>query len=207
MNFHPYYLQQMGIELWEKRRPSVLAALKALEDSVSQCTDCQNPSLSSNAKAVFGRGNAKATLMIIGDAPDEQESAAGLPFVGKQQSLLEKMLISIGLVKTDVYMTHVLKYQPEEHAGIDDLKIATRHAQQHLEQQIALISPKVLLALGPLAAQLLCNSSSSIDGLRGACHSYQALPCIVSYPLNQLLTHGHYKKEAYQDLLLVKSRL
>jgi uracil-DNA glycosylase family 4 len=196
-----YYLQQMGITPWVLREAK--AYKKSFTDlavSVSTCVRC--PLHETRKQTVFGRGNLKASLMIVGDVPSVDEEQQGVPFAGKAGDLLNKMLSSIGFSKDDIYIANVLKCRiPENRAPNPD---EIDQCCDYLMQQIAMVGPKLLLAVGRAAGQLLCKSTLALNDMRGQVHDYNGIPVIVSYHPEHLLCNLADKKNAYIDLLLLK---
>lgn len=199
-----YYLQQMGIDSWVMRQAQTSQlSIPELADMVSICTKC--PLHQSRRQTVFARGNPQAKLMIIGEAPGFNEDKQGLPFVGKAGMLLNKMLHSIGLDEQDVYIANVIKCRPPDNRPPKDDEI--EQCSPYLAEQIALVAPRLLLALGRFAGQFIVKKAIPIKQLRQQMHVYQHIPCIVSYHPAYLLRNPTDKKRAYQDLLAVKKQL
>lgn len=201
-DLNQYYLQQMGVQVWiERPVNSVLIKLSELERRVSSCVDCgwhQNP-----VKSVFGRGNTSAKLMIIGDAPGVADEQEGKPFAGRTGAFLNRMLSSIGLAEENAYMTNALKFR----SNIDGQKEESNICHRHLGEQIALITPDIIVMLGSLAGQLILKTGESLKTLRGQPYHYGEIPCVVSFHPNHLLQNPRDKKEAYNDWLIVKKML
>jgi uracil-DNA glycosylase family 4 len=208
---HPYYLQQLGIDSWVLRQPhshscaNKLAAnkLDSLATIVSNCTKC--PLSQNRTQTVFARGNPTATLMIIGEAPGYHEDKQGLPFVGRAGALLNQMLKSINLSSESVYIANVLKCRPPENRDPRPEEII--QCMNYLIQQIELVAPKLLLALGRFAGQFLLKEAMPLGKMRGQIHYYSQTPFVVSYHPAYLLRKPMDKKKAYQDLLYVKELL
>lgn len=203
--FKQYYLQQMGIEPWVLRQP-VSSAPNALEDVVAEVSHCTQCVLhQSRTQAVFARGNASAKLMIIGEAPGFYEDKAGEPFVGEAGQLLDKMLLSIGLCESDVYITNVIKCRPPDNRDPKPEEIA--HCSRYLDQQIAMIKPDLMLALGRFAGHFLLKKVLPLGKMRGDVHHYDNIPVLVTYHPAYLLRNAPDKGKAYQDLLKVQQML
>ncbi|KTD74165.1 uracil-DNA glycosylase [Legionella tucsonensis] len=200
-----YYLQAMGIDLWEIRQPhsSCEQDLSALAKEVAACTRCSLHK--TRTQTVFFRGSAKAKLMIIGEAPGFYEDKQGLPFVGKAGSLLNQMLQSIGIVEEEVYIANVLKCRPPNNRDpqLDEIT----QCSSYLARQIELIQPHLILALGRFAGQFLLNQPLPLKQLRNTLHHYHNIPFMVSYHPAYLLRNPADKKKAYLDLLTAKKWL
>lgn len=200
------YLQAMGIQTWSLRTSSPTLQQEPwadLKNCVTQCTAC---SLSaSRTQTVFGVGNPNAKLMIIGEAPGFYEDKQGEPFVGRAGQLLNAMLQAIGLDRESVYIANILKCRPPENRDptAEEVKTCT----PFLEQQIKLVNPTLLLALGRIAAHYLLNTKSSMTQLRGNSYQYQNIPLIVTFHPAYLLRNPADKGKAFSDLQTVQRRL
>ncbi|MFC3909655.1 uracil-DNA glycosylase [Legionella dresdenensis] len=208
-----YYLQQMGIEVWQHRtsapvpasRPEPVspAGFAELSARVAECTRC--PLHKGRTQTVFARGNEQAKLMIIGEAPGFYEDKQGLPFVGKAGGLLNRMLQSIGLSENDVYIANVLKCRPPDNR--DPRPEEVIQCTGYLSEQIRLVKPTLLLALGRFAGQFLYKEVMPLNKLRAQMHSYENTPFLVTYHPAYLLRNPADKKKAYVDLQQVKKIL
>lgn len=200
-----YYLQTMGIESFisRKKNPISESHLVALEGEVAACTRC--PLHKTRTQTVFSRGNSKARLMIIGEAPGFYEDKQGLPFVGKAGSLLNQMLQSIEMSEDNVYIANVLKCRPPNNRdpAIDEIEQCT----SYLTQQIDYIAPSLILALGRFAGQFLLKKTLPLNELRKTVHRYKNTPFLVSYHPAYLLRNPVDKKKAFIDLITVKKML
>ncbi|WP_133127440.1 uracil-DNA glycosylase [Legionella nagasakiensis] len=195
-----YYLQQMGIETWVLRHDASQPSLQALALEVQSCTHC--PLHKTRTQTVFARGNPKAKLMIIGEAPGFHEDKQGLPFVGKAGNLLNKMLLSIGFTAEDVYIANVIKCRPPNNRDPKAEEIEA--CSTHLTQQIILVNPQLILAVGRFAGQFLLNQFLPLNKMRHHVHHYQGKQVLVSYHPAYLLRNPKDKKKAYADLLNVR---
>jgi len=148
---------------------------------------------------VFGSGNAAAPILIIGEAPGEDEDNQGKPFVGLAGQLLTKMLSAIELDRNkDTFITNVLKCRPPQNRNPESSEIIS--CKPILEAQISTIKPRVILLLGRIAAHTVLNKSDSIAKLRLEMHDYNGIPVIVTYHPAALLRYPEYKKAAWEDL-------
>ncbi len=193
-----YYLQEIGIEPWVLRQevPSG-GSLDVLSTTVSSCTDCLL--YQSRTQTVFSRGSANARMFVLGEAPGFYEDKQGLPFVGEAGQLLDKMLQSIGLSEETVYITNVLKCRPPENRDPKPDEVAS--CSRHLSEQINLIAPRLILALGRFAGQFLLKDTKPLGKMRNQVHQYGEIPVIVTYHPAYLLRNPADKGKAYQDLL------
>ena len=197
-----YYLQTMGMVRWIQRPVKSCrdAELSQLAQEVASCVRC--PLYQSRTQTVFSRGSSKAKLMIIGEAPGFYEDKEGLPFVGKAGFLLNQMLRSIGMGQDEVYIANVLKCRPPDNR--DPQKEEIIQCTSYLSQQITLIEPRLILALGRFAGQFLFNKPSPLNQLRKTIHTYNTVPFMVSYHPAYLLRNPADKKKAFEDLTRVK---
>ncbi len=199
-----YYLEQMGITSWLVRdNPQRLSTLQQLATEVAACTRC--PLHQTRSQTVFARGNPQAKLMIIGEAPGFHEDQQGLPFVGVAGSLLDQMISCIGLINNEIYIANVLKCRPPNNRDPQSDEIT--QCSSYLAQQISLVKPTLLLALGRFAGQYLLNTTHSLTQMRAQKHDYQNIPVIVTYHPAYLLRNPLDKKRAYQDWLTVQQLL
>ncbi len=214
------YLQALGITRWQLREkndchaattPASITNLdektmwKSLQEAVKQCTACDLHQ--TRTQTVFGTGNTQANLMIIGEAPGFHEDQQGEPFVGRAGQLLTAMLHAIHLSRDQVYIANILKCRPPNNRDPqqDEVNLCT----SFLDQQIALIKPTVLLAVGRIAAHYLLKTKSSLESLRNRLHVYgeHRIPLIVTYHPAYLLRNPSDKKKAFLDLQFVLMNL
>jgi DNA polymerase len=246
-----YYLQTMGIDVWQRRRiataalepaaqsvasavveadadaapgtfreppqtdavmsePPLLSAgdertariatldWQALADEVENCTACELHA--GRTRAVFGVGNRQADWMIIGEAPGADEDRLGEPFVGRAGKLLELMLQALGLRREDIYIANILKSRPPRNR--DPSAQEVRACWPYLARQVELVEPKIILAMGRIAAQNLLESTSPVGRLRGRVHHFgtRRIPLIVTYHPAYLLRSPREKRKSWEDL-------
>lgn len=172
-----------------------------LQSAVAACRQCRL--CETRTQTVFGRGSPKARLLVVGEAPGENEDRLGEAFVGRAGQLLDNMFEAIGMdSNADVFITNVLKCRPPGNRNPSGDEIAS--CQNYLLQQIAHLQPTLILALGRFAAQTLLSTDQSISRLRGRLHSYRDIPLIVSFHPAYLLRNLPDKAKAWQDLVLTK---
>jgi uracil-DNA glycosylase len=191
---------------------SKLELLSPLRERVSVCQKC--PHLArSRTQTVFGIGNSDADLMFIGEAPGADEDARGEPFVGRAGQLLTKIIKTMGFKRGDVYIANVLKCRPDMPAGISGNRPPTPEEMQtclpYLAQQIEIIQPKVLVALGATAVEGLLGTRGTMRDLRGRWHSYSQTPLMITYHPSYLLRNQAVteKRKVWEDMLKVLERL
>jgi DNA polymerase len=168
-----------------------------LKDSVAGCTAC--PLHQGRNKTVFGVGDEHAEWLFIGEGPGADEDAKGEPFVGQAGKLLDNMLSAIGLKRGEnVYIANVIKCRPPGNRNPEPLEAA--QCEPYLHRQIALIRPKLIVALGKVAAVNLLRREASIASLRGKVFEYQGTPLIITYHPAYLLRSLPDKAKAWEDL-------
>lgn len=172
-----------------------------LTDAVARCTACKLSA--SRTQGVLGTGDRNADWLIVGEAPGAEEDEQGEPFVGQAGRLLDAMLASIGLARGDkVYITNVLKSRPPGNRDPEPDEIAA--CMPYLLAQIELIRPKLIVALGRVAAQTLLGTHEAVSHLRGEVHRFQGVPLVVTYHPAYLLRNLTDKARAWEDLCLAR---
>jgi len=178
--------------------PSSNVDFSALRKAVESCTRC--PLHETRTQTVFGVGHASADWMIIGEAPGAEEDRVGEPFVGRAGKLLDEMLRAVGLSRDTVFIANVLKCRPPNNRDPGKAEIAA--CRSYLEQQIAAVSPRLILVVGRIAAQELLSSDAPVGRLRGREHDYNGTPLVVTYHPAYLLRSPSQKSKAWDDLRL-----
>jgi DNA polymerase len=183
--------------------PEVEAQWEGLRAEVLGCTKCGLHS--TRTQGVFGVGNRRADWLIIGEAPGAEEDRQGEPFVGRAGKLLNAMLLSLGLPREQVFIANVLKSRPP--ANRDPRPDEVAACLPYLMRQIALLKPKLMLAVGRIAAQNLLATDVSLGRLRGQVHTFGELntPLIVTYHPAYLLRTPADKRKAWEDLKFARS--
>jgi DNA polymerase len=182
--------------------------LPLLAKEVAGCTKC---GLSmTRTKVVVFRGNPEASICFVGEAPGEEEDATGFPFVGRAGQLLDRMITAMGLVpQRDVYICNIVKCRPPNNRGPTDQEMAT--CMPYLHEQLALVAPKVIVALGNTAVAGLLGSKVGITRLRGSWKLYRTTPVMPTYHPSYLLRPSGQQAEArrqvWEDLQAVMSQL
>lgn len=174
----------------------------ALRSEVSLCTQCALHA--GRSQTVFGVGNPRAQLMIVGEAPGAEEDRQGEPFVGPAGQLLNVMLRRIGFAREEVFIANILKCRPPLNRDPRPEEIGA--CSGYLERQIALVRPRALLGVGRIAAQWLLQSDMPIGRLRGEVRRYGKanIPLVVTYHPAYLLRTPLAKAKSWQDLCTVK---
>lgn len=205
------YLEALGIDVWV---PAGQADAEELPDmqqqnasamdwpelraAVSDCTNC--PLHSSRTQAVFGVGNENADWLIVGEAPGAEEDRRGEPFVGRAGKLLDEMLRAAGQERGQVFIANILKCRPPNNRDPEASEAAA--CRMYLQRQIDLIQPKIILAVGRIAAQQLLETDTPVGRLRGQLHRLGDTPLVVTYHPAYLLRSPVQKRKAWQDLCL-----
>jgi len=208
------YLDALGIVAYGPRRatqpagpPDAPAAAdptalgwEALAAAVHGCRRCEL--CESRTQAVFGVGDRRARLMIVGEAPGAEEDRQGEPFVGRAGRLLNAMLCAVGLDRERVFIANILKCRPPRNRDPQPAEVA--QCMPYLRRQIELISPALILCVGRIAAQNLLATDTPIGRLRGSLHRLETgVPVIVTYHPAYLLRSPGEKRKAWEDLKLV----
>ena len=173
----------------------------ALQTAVQACTGC---GLSQGRQqAILGEGPSTAEWMVVGDAPGEDEDKVGTSFAGPAGQLLDNMLKALGLTRSEVYITHALKCRTP--SGRSASQVEVSHCASYLARQVALVQPKVILAMGRTAALALLQSTEPLGKLRSEVQSFHGVPVVVTYPPAYLLRNQADKAKAWADLCVAAS--
>jgi uracil-DNA glycosylase len=175
-----------------------------LRQAVAACEACKL--CSGRTNTVFGVGDLRAELLVVGEAPGENEDLQGEPFVGQAGKLLDNMLRALGVSRRQgVYIANVLKCRPPGNRNPEPEEIA--QCEPFLRRQVELLRPKIILAMGRFAVQTLLQSNEPVGRLRGRVHRYQDVPLVVTYHPAYLLRNLPDKAKAWADLCLAQSLL
>ena len=202
------YLKALGIPQWvarAARADSPGDAWSELGATVRVCTRCGLSN--TRTHAVFGSGPRRADWLIVGDAPGPEEDIQGEPFQGRAGQLLVAMLRAIGLAREEVFLTNVLKCRPP--ANRDATAAEAAECLPYLERQIEELQPKILLAVGRLAAQQLLQTELTLGSLRQKAHAFgvRRLPMIVTFHPGYLLSTPADKRKTWEDLKFAREVL
>lgn len=224
------YLEKMEIPLWNLRddtnklskatvkdndmpkklimtREQKISTLnwQELKLAVTNCRACDL--YKTRINPVFGVGNLNADLLVIGEAPGANEDKKGEPFVGRGGQLLTNMLSAIGFKREDYYIANILKSRPPNNRDPSLVEVAA--CTPYLSRQISLIKPKLILAVGRIAAHYLLSTNASMASLRGNLFHFgvNKIPLLVTYHPAYLLRSPREKRKAWQDMLCVKKQL
>ena len=192
--------------------PSKADLLVPVRERVRVCTKCPHLA-SSRTQTVFGVGSPDAELMFIGEAPGVDEDKQGEPFVGRAGQLLTRIIETMGLAREKVYIANILKCRPDTSPGSFGNRPPTPREMQtcrpYLVEQIDIIRPKVLVALGAVAVEGLLGTRGTMRELRGRWHSYNGTPLMITYHPAYLLRNQapSEKRKVWEDMLQVLERL
>jgi DNA polymerase len=213
------YLQALDLQPWALRAPAIAPGEPAvtaeavapaepaapgtlnwatLRACVSVCTRCALSA--TRTQTVFGVGDERADWFVVGEAPGAEEDKQGEPFVGRAGQLLNSMLRAIGLARENVFIANVLKCRPPNNRDPSAAEVA--ECLPYLEQQLALVQPKIILVVGRIAAQSLLGSEAPLGKLRQQTHRFGAarVPLVVTYHPAYLLRSPAEKRKAWEDL-------
>jgi uracil-DNA glycosylase family 4 len=179
-------------------------ALRMIREDLGDCTRCRLHK-QGRKQIVFGVGNPKAELMFIGEAPGADEDQQGEPFVGRAGQLLNNMIKAMGLRREDVYIANIIKCRPPGNRTPERDECET--CSPFLMRQIAAIKPKVIVALGAVAAKTLLAINSPMSEFRGRWFDFRGTKLAVTYHPAFLLRDPRQKKEAWKDLQMVMKEL
>src|SRR3954465_3061220 len=179
-------------------------ALAGIRQELGECTRCKLHALG-RTQIVFGVGNPHADLMFAGEAPGHDEDEQGIPFVGRAGQLLTKIIEAIGLTREDVYIANVIKCRPPQNRNPEQDEVET--CEPFLFQQIDIIKPKVIVALGKFGAQTLLRTLDPISRLRGRVYDYRGAKLIPTFHPAYLLRNPPAKREVWEDMKLVRQLL
>jgi uracil-DNA glycosylase len=183
--------------------PLARLSLPELETLAEQCTECRLHQ--GRTYVVFGVGNPEADLMFIGEAPGRDEDLQGEPFVGRAGQLLTRIIEAIGLARQDVYIANVIKCRPPNNRNPEADEIS--RCEPYLIRQIALVQPRLIVALGTFAAQTLLKTKLPISQLRGRFHTYQGVRVMPTFHPAFLLRNPDRKRAVWEDMQAVQREL
>jgi uracil-DNA glycosylase family 4 len=184
----------------KKDKGFTASSLEEFHQQIKSCTKCRLGF--TRTKFVFGAGAPEAKLMFIGEGPGREEDLQGEPFVGAAGKLLDNMLKAIQLTREEVYIANMVKCRPPENRDPAPDEIET--CKPYLLQQIKIIRPQIICALGRISAQALLETKSPLNQLRGKFHDFMGIKFLVTYHPAALLRYVTYKKFAWEDLKFLR---
>ena len=195
----------------EKKDLKKLDEINKIQDLIPLISNHKSALKNNAKKMVLYDGNVNSHLMIIGEAPGQEEDEQGIPFVGRAGQLLNKMLSAINLDRKDIYITNVVPWRPPQNRTPTDKEIL--EFLPFLQRQIEIIKPQILYILGTTAAKAILSTPQSLGKLRRKWYEYKTLSLdspidvLVSYHPAFLLRSPNYKKEAWSDLQMLQKKL
>ena len=185
----------------QKESAALFRDLNDLYEQSKDCTKCRLAETRNNF--VFGEGNPKAQIVVIGEAPGAEEDAQGRPFVGRSGKLLDKILEAIGFSREDVFICNIIKCRPPENRNpnLDEIQ----SCMPWLKIQLQLIKPKILLLLGRVAANTVLDNKQSMANLRGRILRWNGYDVIVTYHPAALLRNPNWKRHCWEDVKMLRS--
>jgi DNA polymerase len=205
------YLEALGVDVWVPRTSvaaedepipatAVVMDWDELAACVVACTRCGLHE--SRTQTVFGVGNRDADWMIVGEAPGAEEDRRGEPFVGRAGKLLDEMLRAVGQSRERVFIANILKCRPPNNRDPQVDEAAS--CRPYLQRQIELVQPRIIVAVGRIAAQQLLETDTPVGRLRGRPHRLGDVPLVVTYHPAYLLRSPSQKRKAWDDLCLAQ---
>ena len=183
------------------RPESTSESILSFHSSIENCRKCNLGTIRN--KFVFGSGDSKADLLLVGEAPGEEEDLRGEPFVGRAGKLLDKILKAIGYTRnTNVFITNIVKCRPLDNR--DPLPSEVEECLPYLNKQIELIKPKLIVALGKVAGKTLLKKDILLKEMRNETHYFKSIPLRVTYHPAALLRNPSLKKETWKDFQYIR---
>ena len=170
--------------------------------SICQCQKC--PLGSTRKNFVFGVGNPQADIVFVGEAPGQQEDLKGEPFVGRAGKLLDNILAAVSLSRDDIYICNVLKCRPPQNR--DPLPSEVDQCEPYLKAQLALINPKLIVALGRVAACTILKTKEPLKNLRKQTFQYEGIDLMVTYHPAALLRNANFKQPTWEDFQMIRDK-
>ena len=174
---------------------------ETLEDLVREIRSCRKCGLShTRTQPVPGEGPSPSSVMLVGEAPGQEEDLEGRPFVGAAGKLLDRMLAAVGLKRSEIYITNVVKCRPPGNRTPEREELEA--CRPYLARQIRLVKPRAILALGAVAARSLLLTEEPLSRIRGKVHHLEGIPVVPTYHPAYLLRNPAAKRAAWEDLQL-----
>jgi DNA polymerase len=177
-------------------------SLKSHRKAIENCTKCSLGKTRTNL--VYGAGAPEAGVMFIGEAPGRDEDLKGEPFVGRAGQLLDKILAAVNFKREYVYIANILKCRPPGNRDPQPDEMTT--CMPYLLEQIHIIKPKIICALGRISTQALLNTTTPLGKLRKRWHEYNGIPFIATYHPAALLRFQSYKKDVWEDVQMLRTK-
>lgn len=184
-------------------KPPYEGSLEAFRVQIAECERC--PLGGRRKHLVFGAGDPQAELVLVGSAPAPEDDSSGQPFSGSAGDLLDRIVAAMGYKRSQVYLCNVVKCRPQ--AKLAPSAAEVEACRPYLEHQLGLLKPKALVALGPLAASLLLDSSEPLAKLRGRWGAWKGLPVMATYHPLELLADPGLKRHVWDDMKQVMQKI
>jgi DNA polymerase len=197
------YLKSIGVQYLPCSEPALetggekgMDTLDSLRETIGDCQRC--PLGKGRINLVFGVGSPEAELVFVGEAPGRDEDIQGEPFVGRAGQLLTRIIDAMGLSRDQVYICNVIKCRPP--GNRDPLPEEIEECEPFLREQLNILNPRIVCALGSFAARTLLKTEGRISQLRGRLHTYNGIPLIPTYHPSYLLRNPQAKRDVWQDI-------
>lgn len=187
----------------KRETQNAIDQLDKIRQDIGDCQLC--PLGKTRHNLVFGDGNHQAKIVFVGEAPGADEDEQGLPFVGRAGQLLTKIIEAMGMNRKDVYICNILKCRPPQNRNPRPEEITV--CEPFLKQQLKIISPQIICALGTFATKTLLRTEVPISVLRGRFHSYEGIKLMPTYHPAYLLRNPGAKKLVWEDVQLIMKEL
>lgn len=188
-------LRELGVPRSDSGQPPV-ETLTDIRNDLGDCIRCRLSQ--SRTRIVFGEGSDRAQLVFVGEGPGFEEDRSGRPFVGAAGQLLTKIIAAMNLSRSDVYICNIVKCRPPENRNpaLNEIE----RCLPFLQRQLAAINPRVICALGSVAARTLLNSQAPISRLRGRFHEFNGIPVMPTFHPAYLLRNPEQKRAVWEDI-------
>jgi uracil-DNA glycosylase family 4 len=198
---HLRFQKGLGIDsVLSRRETRPLPTLDAIRSEIGDCARCRLHE--ERQSVVFGEGNPDAGLVFVGEAPGREEDLRGKPFVGQAGELLTRIIEAIDLTRAEVYITNVVKCRPPQNRNPQPDEIRT--CLPFLRKQLEAIKPRIICALGTVAAQTLLETEERISILRGQFYPFQGTQLMPTYHPAFLLRNPQFKRAVWEDMKMVR---
>jgi DNA polymerase len=195
--------------LFEEPSPHSLSPLEELQryktlpelfEATKTCKKCRLGETRKNY--VFGDGNEQAKIVVIGEAPGADEDEQGVPFVGRSGQLLNNILSAVKFERRDVYICNIVKSRPPNNRNPEPDEISA--CLPYLHRQLEIVRPKMILALGKVAANTLLANNQAMQALRGKIHKWRTIDVVVTYHPAALLRNPNWKRLCWEDVQMLR---
>jgi DNA polymerase len=188
-------------DLYDPRLSEAMPTLEEINRTCQQCMACE---LRENCRQpIVGEGNAKASIMFVGEAPGEQEDKLGRPFVGPAGQLLDRILEVVEIRRDDVYITNIVKCRPPGNRIPKNTEVQA--CREFLEKQIAAIQPRIVVCLGALAAQTIIDPNARVTKIRGHWFLEKNMHVIATFHPSAILRDPQKKRPAWEDFKKIRN--